>query len=467
MRAKAVPSKWIQREGFRLDVGPYLSGALEARARLEELSVRKDRLKDITKGHNGGIFNGPQFRRNYVSSPEHGVPFLTSGTIMRADHSTLPLLKRKDAIGPRLAYLQVRQGTSLISSSGTIGRMAYTRPDMDGMWSSQDVMKVVPDPDKIPPGYLYAYLSSKFGVPQVLSGTYGAIIPHIEPQHIADLEVPRLGEALEQQVHALVEEAAISRTNTRRLYEQADEALHTELRIVRPRPLADYPHPSTTSISSTFLQSRTDAFYYSNANKDARAAWNGASSPLRSLDSVAEVFIPGIFKRKYADDPTYGHPYITGADIFQLAPTSERYLMKKVAAQYDLVIREGMILIQEAGQLGGLIGRSVMAGRYLDGFACTNNVVRVSPFEKGDAGYLFALLASEYGVRLLSREAAGSSIPHTEVGRVKRLSIPWPSDDTRCRVGATALEATELRDSACEMDMAAQAIIEAAIQEAT
>ena len=55
---------------------------------------------------------------------------------------------------------------------------------------------------------MYAYLSSKFGVPQVISGTYGAIIQHIEPQHIAGLPVPRFDEKLERRVHELVEAAA-------------------------------------------------------------------------------------------------------------------------------------------------------------------------------------------------------------------------------------------------------------------
>ena len=54
--------------------------------------------------------------------------------------------------------------------------MTYVRDDMAGMWSSQHIMKVAPDPAQIAPGYLYAFLSSKYGVPLVVSGTYGAII---------------------------------------------------------------------------------------------------------------------------------------------------------------------------------------------------------------------------------------------------------------------------------------------------
>ena len=73
------------------------------------------------------------------------------------------------------------------------------------------MLRVVPDPDHILPGYLYAFLSSKFGAPLVVGGTYGAIIQHIEPYHIANLPVPRLGKKLEASVHKLVQEAAEAR----------------------------------------------------------------------------------------------------------------------------------------------------------------------------------------------------------------------------------------------------------------
>ena len=208
MKVKSIPSRWLSEEGRRFDCGPYMSGAREVREIIDSLRVPQQRLDSLTVGHNGGIYNGPQFRRNYVDSPEHGVPFLTSGTIIRSDLSTLSLLRSKDAESSMLSYLQLRQGMTLISCSGTIGRTAYARPDMDGMWSSQDVMKIVPDAAKVPSGYIYAYLASKFGVPLVISQTYGAIIQHLEPHHIASLPVPRLGEAREQRVHALVEEAA-------------------------------------------------------------------------------------------------------------------------------------------------------------------------------------------------------------------------------------------------------------------
>lgn len=59
-------------------------------------------LSTLTNGYRGGIYNGPMFQRNYVESVEHGVSFLSSGTMMLADLATLPLLRRKDAESSKL-----------------------------------------------------------------------------------------------------------------------------------------------------------------------------------------------------------------------------------------------------------------------------------------------------------------------------------------------------------------------------
>ena len=171
MKTKSIPSRWLSETGRRLDPGPYLSGSIEAKELLKRLPIKNQPLRDLTKGHDGGIYNGPQFSRNYVDSAEHGVPFLGSGSMLLADLSNLPFLRRRDAESAKLRYLKVEEGMTLISCSGTVGRMVFARTNMAGMWSAQDVMKVVPDPEKIPPGYLYAFLSSRFGLPLVTSGT--------------------------------------------------------------------------------------------------------------------------------------------------------------------------------------------------------------------------------------------------------------------------------------------------------
>lgn len=460
-----VMSSWMENNGRRLDCNPYLSGAFEAKVILEKLPTKKQPLCEITKGGMKGIFNGPRFSRNYVEDPEYGVPFLGSTDILAADLSNLTLLSKKQvASHPELL---INEGWTLITCSGTIGRMVYSRSDMKGMAGSQHFMRVIPDPDKILPGYLYAYLSSSFGVPIIISGTYGAIIQHIEPHHIADLPVPRLSKKIEEKAHYLVDQSAINRVLASKLLAEASKDIIAHFHLNIPTPNYKYSHPSISFASSYSMIKRVDAYYYANWNEEAYKEFS--SCPADKLvclgDITTDLYIPNIFKRVYAEDPRFGYAYLTGADIYVLAPTSERYLSKKVPDIEKLVLRDGMILVQDSGQIGGLIGRPVAVGRYLDGFACTNNMVRIVPHSKIDQGYIFAVLNTEYGIRLLIREATGSSIPHLDEKRIKKIQIPWADSETRELLGKKVLQAIDLRDEACDLETEARAIVENAIRD--
>src|SRR5882672_10655951 len=118
-----VRLEWLLQQQVRLDARPYVGGAYEARDLLKRLP--SEPLSSLTAGHEGGLYNGPQFRRIYVTAREHGVPFLGSADMLEADLTHLPLLSRIDAESSKLAYLRVEPGTTLISCSGTVGRVVY------------------------------------------------------------------------------------------------------------------------------------------------------------------------------------------------------------------------------------------------------------------------------------------------------------------------------------------------------
>ena len=89
-----------------------------------------------------GIFNDPRFARSYVRDEEHGIPFLDSTDILRADLSFVPLLaKRQVQARPELV---IEPSWTLISCSGTVGRMVFSRPDMSGMAGSANT-----DPERL------------------------------------------------------------------------------------------------------------------------------------------------------------------------------------------------------------------------------------------------------------------------------------------------------------------------------
>lgn len=462
MKVKSIPSTWLDKDGRRLDCGPYMSGALEAKVLLEALKARKDALRDVTLNGMAGIFNGPRFARSYVDDPQYGVPFLGSTDILNADLTSLPRLSKKQvAANPRLV---VRADWTLITCSGTIGRMAYARPDMDGMAGSQHFMRVVPDAEKIPPGYLYAYLSSKFGVPLVVGGTYGAIIQHIEPEHIADVPVPRLGAKTEQKVNELIREAA--RLRSEASSELAGvEALTLELLGLADIRDASVSRYSVNTVAASNLNSRLDAPYHSAAATRALSAVTAARVPNAPLsDVVKRYFKPPMFKRIWVDGPEYGRQFISGVDAYRYQAESVRFVSFRTPRFEEFLLEEGTVIFQAAGQIYGLFGQPLYVSGWLNGVFAADDLYRLVPHTKTDGGFLFALFRTAVGQVLLKRQACGNSIPRIWDPHMRDIRIPWPEQTIRDDIGKRVVAAHEKIERARVSEADGIALVERAIE---
>lgn len=463
MKVKSIPSAWMRRDGRRFDCGPYMSGALEAKVRLEELACRKDSLASVCFGGVAGIYHAGRESRNWVDDPDAGVPFLSSSSILAADLSGLPLISKKQvASNPRFT---LGRGWTLITRSGTIGRIVYARPDMDGLACSEHVMRVVPDPKKAKPGYVYAFLSSKFGVPLVTSGTYGSIIQSIEPQHLADLPVPRLGDEVERQVHELVDGAATARTRAALLKRDARSLLLKRLSLPDISSSGTPTSFATFSVRSGDL-ARLDAGFHSPSCRAAVTELTASTPKAYALSELANVFTPGIFKRRYVDAPEYGYPYFSGTELFQLDAAPRGYLAKKWSGIEGYRVSTDWLLIQDAGQLGGLIGSVVRVPPHFDGSVVSNHLMRVAVDVREKAAYLFALLTSPHGYRAIIRNAFGSSIPQLDPKHIGQIIVPWPRESLRAEVAERVLEAWHLEDQAVADEREGVALVERAIEEA-
>jgi len=184
------------------------------------------RIRDICI--KDGLFIGGRAKRNYVESPKYGLPFLSSREMLYASFKNVKLISKKQ---PNIEDLILRQGWTLISRSGTIGNTAYVRKDMDGLTGSEHIMRVVPDLEKISPGYLYSYLSSDIGYYLITRGTFGSVVDTITPDYVASLPIPRLGYPRENKIHQLVEHAAEFQTDANDLENHAQELLIDSLNI--------------------------------------------------------------------------------------------------------------------------------------------------------------------------------------------------------------------------------------------
>lgn len=465
MKVKTIPSAWMRRDGRRFDCGPYMSGALEAKIRLEELACRKESLASLCVGGVDGLVNAGRITRQWAADAAHGVPFLTSTSILQADLSGLRFISHRAVReNPKLI---IRAGYTLITRAGTIGRMSYARPDMDGLACTEDVLRVVPDSRYVRPGYLYAFLSSKFGVPLVTSGTYGAIIQHIEPQHIADLPVPRLDEKVEREAHRLVEEAARLRAEASTLLADAVRELE-QLAALEPLTPATSPTPySCVAVPATTVQERFDAFFHSPHGNQVVVLLRSGTLGTTTVGTLARAIMePNHFERIKIDDPAFGVRFFGTASLMWSDPTEMYFLPKNQRGVQEYIVTERTVLIPRSGQLSGLIGTAVLPFGDILGGAVSEDAIRVHCTNANTAGFLFVALTSQYSMRQLKARAYGSSIPLLDVHQIGRIVLPDPGDAERKRIGDQGSRVAELRHAAVLEERQARALVERTIEEA-
>lgn len=468
-QVKTVPVSWIEKEGRRLDCGPYMSGAIEARELLRQLPARKDTLKDLTDGGISGIVNPGRITRLWVEDDQHGYPFLSSTDILQADLSHLSYIAK--SVGRQNSQLLIKERWILITRSGTIGRMAYSRADMNGMACTEDVLRVIPDEEKVKPGYIYAYLCTKFGVPLVISGTYGSIITHLEPHHIADLPVPRLGN-IEDKAHQLVQKAADLRYEAIRQIVTATSEYVTAAGLNDISPIEWHKKSGKLGFAATLPNSNSlRAVNFIPLNKELESYVKTA----KKWAYIGDLTKPGTlrtgprFKRiDSAPDPEFGVELLGQRDCFTIRPEG-RWIAKKHLPKDELMfLPEGSTMIAARGGLddsNSFARCQFIAGKRTQ-YAYSQDFLRVIPEQdKILPGCLFAFLRSEMAFRMLRGYSIGSIQQEYHPEMVKWMPVPLVDQETANRVNEHVVDAYRKYDEAIDCEDQARILVERAIEE--
>ncbi|MFG3106129.1 methylation-associated defense system restriction endonuclease subunit S MAD5 [Streptomyces tendae] len=441
---------WFDRQGLKLVARPYLSESFAMQRMLERLPVESTVLRELTV-EDGGIFSGPLFSRVYVTTPEHSVPFVGSRDMLVADFSALPRLRKSDAELPGMRRLKLQAGSTLISRSGfNAGRRAYVRPDMAGFWSSEDVIKVVPDQDKIQPGYLYAFLSSRFGEVLVRSGVYGSAVKHIAPDHVGGIRVPRFGDAVENEIHELIQGAADLRAEFQAGLEGATRDLFRTAGIEELLDLRWHEQGRDLGFFSSHVSALSlRASNYGGRARELREALE--SVPYRTLGDICRA---GELRRgsrfsRVEVDPGKGIPFVGQLQAFWLRP-EKRWIVEPEKG--DLHVADETIMVASRGlpSENGLFGRAILVtGEAWTEMGYTEDFLRVRSGDPDVPGaYLFALLRSEASCRIFRSMMAGTG-PQA-ISPVLRDNFPVPvlTQPDRDRIAATVRAAYKKRDEA-------------------
>lgn len=393
----------------RFDPSFHLSDAITLREKVENVPFEKVSIANATEN----VFLGNIFSRIFVKDAEHGIPYLAASDTVLANLDTGRYLSKKQA--SILSYLMLKKDWIVVTCSGTIGNVTYTNSSFENHIATHDLIRIVPNDEKILRGYLYAFLASKYGYNQLTQSQFGGVVKHINAEHVRNIKVPCFAEFFQEEVNDLVQEAA-------RLREKAADALEYAISFFNtlfPIPFKDNCLGKVSSKEiMTSINKRFEASFHISEGKDIDK-YIKEHYEWKSLDEVcSNISRPDIFKRYYVKN---GITFLGGADIFLATPDSEKRLSKtKTENISQLAIKEGTILLPRSGTIGNVAWAHAGHAQKL----ASEDVIRLLPNDILRAGYVYAFLASKYGKLLIQRYIFGSVIQHVEPPHLKLIPVP-------------------------------------------
>jgi type I restriction enzyme S subunit len=220
--SKRIVENSVQDSEYRLDAHFYNPTAQLAVTNIKKCCGEVKTVGDVARV----LFAGGRLKRNYVEST-HGVPFLSGKNIVQIRPTDLKYVSNLSTL--ELQDLIVKKDWILITRTGTIGRTCYIWKNYENYTASDNILRVVPDHNKIDSGYLYAFLSSGYGYKQILRYRCGSVVDLITNTQIEKVLIPIPSRKDQLAIGEMVREAYEKRAEAIRLEDEAQAILMNEL----------------------------------------------------------------------------------------------------------------------------------------------------------------------------------------------------------------------------------------------
>lgn len=217
-RAFAVSASEL---GDRLDASYHVPVARTVVALLRGGCWPLARLGDLADS----IVLPPRFKRIYVTKV-HGVPFLRPSHLPEMRPHDLGHIARRT---PELDALLLNYGDVLVTTDGTVGRVAVVSSYIAGWAGSNNIARITYGHADGCNGYLAAFLSSPYGRHQMMREIYGGVVDHIEVANIEGVLVPTPPTETQAEVGRCVVQAFERKDEASRLEEEAIHRLEALL----------------------------------------------------------------------------------------------------------------------------------------------------------------------------------------------------------------------------------------------
>lgn len=446
--------------GKRLEASVFDVEAKQARSIIEH-----GKYPVTIVGGDNGLTNSyvcGRFKRIWVK--KSGIPIFQPSSIMNIKPIPDGYISRKTHTD--IEALRVHKGQILMTCSGTIGKVSYVSDTLDNQVFSHDLLRInCNNPDDA--GFVYAYLKSNVGNRILLTNSYGAVITHIEPEHLATVPIPDAPREIKECINRLIVRSYNLRDESNKLIDQATAMLMEELRLPEIDAFEAGLYKKNKSVDTfnvklSNVAGRIDASYHVpivDAIIDHIKANAAEVTTVGDKRISKEIILPGRFKRIYVDEG-YGRVFIGGKQIYELDPENKKYLSlvhhgDRISKQLEL--HENMTLIT----CSGTIGKVALVGKHWENWTANQHIIRVIPANEGIAGYISVFLSSEYGYRLITRYTYGSVVDEIDDEHVRSIPIPLlKNQNAQMAINELALNANAKRYEAYTLEQQALRIMD-------
>lgn len=346
---------------------------------------------------------------------------------------------------------RIKANTLLLSRSGTIGKCTISSKTTIDKLFSDDVIRVS-FKDNTDLGYVYAFLNTETGLLILQSNNYGAVIDHIEPEHLANVPIPNAPKELKEAIHNLIVESYDLRDKSNDLIDEAQELLYKELQLpdistIKGENYAENKGFQNYVVKASQLNGRLDGSYHIPEVEEVIKVISKNAAEVTTLGDpriASDIILPGRFKRIYVDKE-HGVPFFGGKQLLSLNPTNVKYL--SLAHHGDRI--EDQLLLEKnmsAVTCSGTIGKVMIVPEHWEGWTLNQHVMRIKPATESMAGYIFAWLDSPYAKPLIVRNTYGAVVDEIDDNQLATVAIPLlKNNDIQQKINDLVLEANELR----------------------
>lgn len=161
-----------------------------------------------------------RFARVYVEEGQ-GVPFFGGKQLHQLDPTDRKFLSLKNHGARIRSQLKIEEHMTLITRSGTIGKVAFAPKHWEGFAASEHIIRIEPASEDLA-GFIYVFLATEHGRELIKRFSYGSAVSEIDAQHVSQVQIPILSDAkIQNKINQLALEASDKLAEAYRLEQKA------------------------------------------------------------------------------------------------------------------------------------------------------------------------------------------------------------------------------------------------------